>query len=542
MKFFVNVALVALLATPALAQYGGGPPGGSGGGGTNSGWQIDILPEGNTRILSRDTWGNGTEGVNPWSYIVPTPFGTMVYPGMTSFSTLTTMAGTHTASTNGVFQVKLTWQGTPASRPAKVYIMEAAYASYSGRNGDGSPGSGFASNGFTSLALSPFGGVSSGKRLRQFSVGGNVVEFSSPSLSAAVSISIAPGQTGAFGVAANYSAALDDRGVFISNPVFEDDGNWKKGPNFTRVANVRNPDGSMTVDSYVPHGVFQDGTTMVNIEGWQIATTYNANTVGFQTGLLPPTQVDWSFSGEGNLMPQSIFQSFLSVNQHKLVGQSFVTPNPWPKGKSTTIKVKVTDLRLNMNATAENSYTVQWHAPYENWQLHGTSFNLKKEHPIVVDTPGFAYSGGGITCHWHYDDWMQAAIGQGISTILSVIGDAGTNGLSGSPAGLLSSLCGALGLGVAELTPKPDNGTAVFDTCWPKPLSVFPSGSDQPRNRYKMRPMLFLEYNVRPYRGEHYEVNGYSGFVQQGIAKHIGIEWAGEFILIGGNGDNNGPP
>jgi hypothetical protein len=542
MKFFVNVALVALLATPALAQYGGGPPGGGGG----TGWKIDIIPVGETRILSQDTSGNGVEGVNPWSYLINNPYlGPIVYPGMTSFSTLTTMAGTHTASTNGVFKVKLTWQGTPASRPAKVYIMEAAYASYSGRNGDNSPGSGSAFNGFTSLIPFPMGGASSGKRLRQFAVGGNVVEFSSPSLSAAISIWIAPGQTGSFSVAANYSAALDDRGVSISNPIFEDGGNWKKGPNFTRVANVRNPDGSMTVDSSVPWGWKASGGSggATGFFGWTIDTIYNANIIGFLTGLFAPTQVDWSSSGEGELWNDQQ----LSVNQYNVVRGEFVVANPWPKSKNTTIKVKVTDLRPDMYATAENSYTVQWHAPYEDWQAMGPARSAQRLVAARITTTQLLWN-GTVNFEWFDENVNIVAytIWESISIAMGGSGDTITSFVPsgwGAVPGSLSSLIGYLGIFIQDLNSGLNQSNISMESLFLTPESLPKDGSRTP-SAYASRMFtlnsvdVLIPYLLTPYRGDGWGINGYQGAMYYTLARKRSTPYPtarGIFTIIGPN-------
>ena len=177
-----------------------------------------------------------------------------------------------------------------------------------------------------------------------------LVQFNvSPSASSGLCLFGMLGAHGAAGTVFNYQWQLDTRSVTIVCKPPENGDNFHKGANDLPIANVRNSDGSMTIDT-IPTKLNTVAKT------WEFAQWLNAPTTGFDVDTtdkwlnLVNTSFDWTVDGLG----------FGSVATTATDGSFDQLPT------TTYPHVKVTDLRPNLSATAENDYTIHIHSPFEN--------------------------------------------------------------------------------------------------------------------------------------------------------------------------------
>ena len=153
---------------------------------------------------------------------------------------------------------------------------------------------------------------------------------------------------GAAGTIFNYQWELDPRSVIITCNPIEVSGNYHKGANNLPEANLRNSDGSMMVDT-IP--------TWMDEYSWVLNQDLFAATSGFDItssnplGTLTNTQIDWT--------PAASLSNTVD-NYIRADGTNAQLPYTY------TSHVKVKDLRPNMDATAENDYTINIHKPFEN--------------------------------------------------------------------------------------------------------------------------------------------------------------------------------
>ena len=530
-----NAALIATLLVPSSIAFSQGPPNGGGYGGSpggggypggGSGWTTTLTPNGIvTWDLTSVTPGKSGSGSRPWSFM---------YGGAIS-SYIKSIFGPEESSmsvtSSGEFLVQMAWAGSILNRPLTLHVLENVGASYSAVGKYGLPGSGSASNGFSPLV----GNTSQGKRLRQFAVPpSGIVNFSSGALSANASASTGPSGNAIFigqlSAATSYQVSPDTRGVTIFNPDIEVDGqNWGKDENGQRILNLRNSDGSIVVDSAVPYGIVSVSGggyhPILGNTGWHIYTNYQASTTGFETGLFAPIQTNWTMSGEGSI----IESSQLALSQNKQVGQAFITPNPWPKGKTTTVKITVEDKRPSMEATAENTYTVRWHAPWENWHPVGPTKNVRRTIPTrMLSSP---VGNGSVQVEWFSEDAniIATTIWEIAALILGGSGDfatawAGESIPKGVP-GSASSLLGYAGKLLEDCTPKPEQGFASVHDMFFYEDSLPSSGRTQAvydDGRYKLESIdLRIRYALTPHRGDAWTADGYQGEAMNTLAVKI---------------------
>jgi len=411
------------------------------------GWTIQIEQSGSA-VSTFTNYYTGQVGsaTMPWSFLVEIPgMGSFLAPHLSGFGGPIgpPYAGVQEATTNGSFQTRLTWGGT--NRPETVYVLETSTASWSARNGNATQGSGSASNGggaavpktFTHYWGTSQGEEATNRKLRQFKVpASGVVEFGSPSFSASATAVIGDGASGGFHVSAGYEVAIDNRGVIITNPSMESGGNYRKGSEGTPVLNERNSDGSITVDSTIPwHDQIvlnpQGGGNSVIPAGWQLNADFIAVPAGFPTGVVDGgllIEVNWSNSGEGTVS-NGLYNKWDTQLTIPTVPQEFASSQPYPKDKTSSVRVKVSDKRPGLEADAENSYTIRWHVPFEGWHTIGATKRADRWIMATIDSePEELNMNANVEYTWYDEEAniMEYAFWESLVVVLGGSGDAVT--------------------------------------------------------------------------------------------------------------------
>ena len=188
-------------------------------------------------------------------------------------------------------------------------------------------------------------------------------------------------------------------------------------------------------------------------------------------------------------------------------------------GETKFVTLRVTD--VNTGIVANATYTIRLHHPYEKWRKIGDLADIAED---VVDLrpeqPGVAYAHGSIHCTWNIPDPMWK--------LLSVAVTVGSSDIRES---LWKYFFRAAGIGLSDLGPKPDGGSAVFDSCWGTAESTISGNWSDDKGLYEMTPRLVLMYHAYKYEADGYGSHGYTGLVHEGATDPSPFRkvWAGDF-------------
>jgi hypothetical protein len=347
---------------------------------------------------------------------------------------------------------------------------ESAYAEISGQTKTG------VDNG-----VSATGASISGKRLIEIEVNGQDL-VPTPWLDAHVIAELAgdrfvSGQPieGVIGIGMGYSAQEDSRSIQISSSTIEDSYYRESGqpaldaqyrltaphppaPPPYSIKNKRNADGSMVVDSAATWFDGSSGET----PGWYGGGIFTANTPNFSsptrewslTGGVPTTYADAKISAgyQSITLPNDVDGTVFPpvVRGIRLGGLQQIDPIP---DNQSTLTLKVTDTD---GAVGENTYTVNWHKPYENWTKTSETYmpplNLSLNNTKVSSSAQLYYSYESNKVD--FDFGTTLAVGSaflgGTATIVSVA--PGGQGV-GAALGIASAVAG--GASVVIGSPPP---------------------------------------------------------------------------------------
>ncbi len=176
-----------------------------------------------------------------------------------------------------------------------------------------------------------------------------------------------------------------------------------------------------------------------------------------------------------------------------------------------------------VSATA--TCTLRIHHPYEGWHKIGELSDMTDQvGDLMPEAPGVAFAHGTIHCTWNNPGpfWK----------LLSVVTTVGSADVSGS---LWKYFFKAAQIGLADLGPKPDGGSASFDNCWGTSESTISDGNwSSDKTQYQMAPRLVRKYHAHKYEADGYDVHGYVGPVREGASdpNPFAKQWAGEFTRI----------
>ncbi len=245
------------------------------------------------------------------------------------------------------------------------------------------------------------------------------------------------------------AAAIDDRTVFIISDV-DATQNYQKASDGSRVQNVRNPDGSMTIDTvasgkwdyYYPKAPSDPGGEATSVwykTDWIFGTGLTAVTTGFDLSLnafghIYNTSASWSKQNEA--AQSSIDYSIFAPLTASASVEDQLEPKLANLPCTYTAKVHVEDVRPGMEAVADNTYVIRLHQAIENEQLIS---NIPGEH--------FSYP------HYDHEDLNSFSAWTGRGTTLTIVlsRDGGTYKVEGLDLQFL--LSGILGSGAIALLP-----------------------------------------------------------------------------------------
>ncbi len=360
------------LVSVAYAKQGGppyGPPPPTGG------WVFQIIPEGVVSVV--------------WSGLPQSASQSWPWPQMSAslHGNIGPYEGTLNASTSGSYRVRATWTGATESRPDKLSILENSSASYNARNGNGTPGSGSASNSISPFVPNLFGGQASGKRVVQLKVTGNTVEYSSNTLSANSQASVGHGTIGFFGIWVDCTAIQDPRAVSIG-----------RGGRY----------------EWYDSKLVGHGDTIYSYLSQLTSTGLISSDVIYSASIAGPwgSPLDWTWSGGSSIISQYQF----SCVDRMPIGtptQVLAYGGPVWQGSPTgvsesTITYKLTD--PSDGAIADASYILKVHDPIENFEKttggmieesehpsHHRVFGPKEQHELPIDEEYNVTVGGSWT-------------------------------------------------------------------------------------------------------------------------------------------------
>lgn len=204
----------------------------------------------------------------------------------------------------------------------------------------------------------------------------------------------------------SYNPSIDNRTVQISSSTIEP--SKHKGSNNTPEDNVRNADGSMSVDSVVQWG--HPGTNET-LNFWNVDDSFNCTALNFDAG----STYQWERTGDGDVYAGAgvgdvSTQAIKDIILKLQLGPADATSNPdlisdYEGGtKSTTLKVHVTDPTDGAVGTAQ--YDIKWHLPAEDVQEEEDKrvldTDIKIIEPDVFQDGDFALDGGTLNCDFWY--------------------------------------------------------------------------------------------------------------------------------------------
>ena len=285
--------------------------------------------------------------------------------------------------------------------------------------------------------------------------------------------------------------------------------------------NVRNADQSIDVDTVVAYNLGEATTCATN------TFTSHQPLVNNSPFFINPVY-SWTYTGAG-IAGNWYNNEAWNTGQTVHIWHHFSdTTTLWPR--SGELSVNVSDDPMEEPAQVSH-YRIRWHLPYENWIEYGTrSSLLQSPDNFEIDDPGYAFHNGSIHCTWSEESAYWGAVNQAGIDFTTVGGS-----LIGDP--LYAGLFAAVGLGLTNIGPKSDSGSANFNDCWLDSRSTGgPSGGrtsdSSTMDLYHMVPSIQVGYTISYYAGEQYGKNGYTGDIQKAFKRFNGtITWLGDFEL-----------
>ncbi len=347
--------------------YGPPPPPG--------GWTFQIIPMGQCASIWTGLPYDGSGGW-PWAQIIETPSGTFIIPNTSTFGgVIGPSAGTQNSSTSGSYKVRATWTGSAETRPEKLSILETSSASYSSRDGNGSAGSGAASNGIHPMVPTTFpgvlgaipGGKSEGKRVVQLKITDSITEYTSNSLNANSQTSVANGLFGEFHVGTSFTAVQDPRAVSIS-----------RGGRY----------------EWYDSNLVGHGDTIYSYLSQLTSTGLISNDVIFGASIAGPwgAPLNWTWAGGSSIISQYQFSCIDRMpigTPYEVLAYGGPVWQGSPTGISeSTITYKLTD--PSDGATADASYVLKIHDRFESFEklpVYGTYEESQHPNGHIVTGP-----------------------------------------------------------------------------------------------------------------------------------------------------------
>lgn len=211
-------------------------------------------------------------------------------------------------------------------------------------------------------------------------------------------------------------------------------------------------------------------------------------------------------------------------------------------GNNTTIQCSAYTAK---GSSVGNSYSITWHAPYENWTLnaaHPTTGSTHKE--LLPDDPSQPSVAGGTSPTWNfhvYNTYEGEAAAEGVAITAEVFSHY-------TPLEPVGSLLNAIGVYIDKTNEKTDilNQTKAFtresweslvqgnssDVEWDASTSpVTPAADASDPNlwrHYQMKGVLWAFYKASRYNAANYAGSGYVADVPQSITKSDGYVLHGE--------------
>jgi hypothetical protein len=333
-------------------------------------------------------------------------------------------------------------------------------------------------------------------------------------------------------------ARVENRTVHISNSSMEYGGNFQKGFGGLRTENLRDSYGAMSVDSVVPWHVVDDPwdpdyQSNYGDGGWKFETALTAIPIGFSPGFLSTLggdliQVNWSNSGEGTIN-NSTFNKWTTFLQKTFVPDS-LTSTPWPVGKTSTVSISVTDESIDNDPGIENTYTIRWHAPYENWATvgspeevpsSGASFQPSKAtfpHPENV-------SGSFTPSSLIIGDWTWA------NNLIVITGAYSPQDWATDIKFKL--LLAAIQVGITFL-PQPEQISTTWSQLWGDTANStwLDPKDDQHQDEFEVSVTVNAIDQRQAFEGDAYGTNGYQGPARQYTQVYKKRVWKGVFKRI----------
>lgn len=254
------------------------------------------------------------------------------------------------------------------------------------------------------------------------------------------------------------------------------------------------------------------------LKGWTIERFFEAEVAGFQTGYFDPVRVDWSVGGAGTMMDN------LSKWTNTLDTQEPIESDAPPS--SSTVKIKVEDKRPGWEGTAENSYSIKWHTPYEQWKAVGSPDETtsspayfkadKDEYKRSVNTSitGKFLADGPYAGDW---SWVGTAVEFGNLFTL------------GKGDFLYKFFLFAAGTGAS--IPTDESFNTSWDEVWAK---CKPDGvSDAQKEEYKLTKLSATAIHKRQaFTGDSYGTQGYQGEINNYSQTFLKLKCSARPVLI----------
>ena len=347
-----------------------------------------------------------------------------------------------------------------------------------------------------------------------------------------------------------YSAARDDRAVWIESPTIEDSYHKSQdilppNPTVAPEKNNRNPDLSISLDSSIQ---------------WEEESgkwTASPLILGKASNFNWPIRT-WSYAGDGQPSPSTL--ALLSENHDWFYllldfGSDPALANPFPSSpfsKSGVLNLKVTD---NDGAQGENWMSIKWHLPVENWreltEEQGAPGETYVEYPLGCDPSDGAEPLQSVTGTIQPVPWIASGV-YGVSGV--AINTAGTAGgiVIGAKVGAalgaetgpgivatsaVGAILGYLSVQLLPATPQPTltgpqqstldkwNAAVIYTLAHPTDAQMYPapnaSWTEAEKDLLYNGSKMTLYYRAwtknHLFYGDKYGVHGYEGRAWQNL-------------------------
>ena len=297
-----------------------------------------------------------------------------------------------------------------------------------------------------------------------------------------------------------------------------------------REPNVRNDDSSITVDTAV---VWLPGLLKYADGHWNGGFHISASQNAFQNAYY-----DWTSSWNNVTAlpdpgtPGVILWEDLSAEKGAAFGVGLEFHKPYDANalnQPVTFTVTAKDEDGKISGSLANTYTVNFHLPYENWDKYKADSQPSwQDVTMTVADPGFATCNGGIGLTYQFNPAYLGEAGSVFGAdVFGVIGAFTPPPYSG--------LFAALALGATTLAPVKSNGIANFNDCWNDPDSKFdPPKNNALKSHYRMTPKMQVGYISHYMQADNYASHGYVGPVRKVVAQWDGTQkFTGDFEIPG---------